>query len=367
MGFNKGEWTEAYTFIKLLGEGQVFAADENLNKIDEKAYTIFKIFQENIKRYYEIDSKNQKINIVDFEGNLIDSKDSIDFVKKADESLGDIIKGKGRSFEVPILEEFLNDIGIYNLKSAADKKEDIKMEILDLKLDNPKTLNFSVKSFLGEDPTLFNASRDNTNFLFKIEGLSEDEMKSINSIKSRIERIGEIFRQYKNNNYRVEFIDEKDKILYQNLRLIDSSLPKILAVMVFYFFSHKGINSVSDLTDILIQNNPLNLEDSEKGNFYNKKISEFLEAVAFGMVPATKWDGNNEINGGFLSVLKDGEILCHHLYYDNISLKNYLMNHTRFDYPAGSPKKHDYGFIFNENGEFFLKLNLQVRFDSKEL
>ena len=36
MAFNKGEWAEAYTFVRLLGEGQIYAADENLNKIDER-------------------------------------------------------------------------------------------------------------------------------------------------------------------------------------------------------------------------------------------------------------------------------------------------------------------------------------------
>ena len=30
---NKGEWSEAYAFIKLLGEGKVYAADENLKRM----------------------------------------------------------------------------------------------------------------------------------------------------------------------------------------------------------------------------------------------------------------------------------------------------------------------------------------------
>ena len=30
---NKGEWSEVYTLLKLLGEGKVYAGDHNLNKI----------------------------------------------------------------------------------------------------------------------------------------------------------------------------------------------------------------------------------------------------------------------------------------------------------------------------------------------
>lgn len=30
---NKGEWSEIYTLLKLLGEGKVYAGDQSLNKI----------------------------------------------------------------------------------------------------------------------------------------------------------------------------------------------------------------------------------------------------------------------------------------------------------------------------------------------
>jgi len=29
---NKGEWSEAYVFLKLLGDGKLYAADQNLKK-----------------------------------------------------------------------------------------------------------------------------------------------------------------------------------------------------------------------------------------------------------------------------------------------------------------------------------------------
>lgn len=362
---NKGEWSEAYTFVKLLGEGKVYASDENLNKLQERNYTIFKIFQDDIRKFYEVDSNRQIINVVDRNGEIVSQIDSSKFIAIAEESLNIIKNSRGSSFEVPVLYGFLNELGIRNFKGSSTKKEDLKMEILDLDLNMPKILKFTIKSYLGNNPTLFNASTA-TNFLFKIENITDDEVDYLNSINKdshkqwRKIRFGKIFEGLLNKKYKVSFVEEKDKPLYQNLRLIDSSLPEILAFMLFYFYSHDGVASVSDLTKYLIRYNPLELDDSEKAIFYMKKVSEFLEAVTFGMMPGEKWDGTHEITGGLLTVRKDGDIVCHHIYYDNAALKNFLFKHSKFESPSGS--RHKYGDIFKENGEVFFKLNLQVRF-----
>ena len=73
MKYNKGEWSEAYAFIKLIGESEVYAADENLNKIDNKSYSILKIFKDEIEKYYENDTKNGIVNIIDYKGNIVSS------------------------------------------------------------------------------------------------------------------------------------------------------------------------------------------------------------------------------------------------------------------------------------------------------
>ncbi|NLB89535.1 MAG: HpaII family restriction endonuclease, partial [Syntrophomonadaceae bacterium] len=35
---NKGEWSEVYTFFKLLSDGRLYAADADLNKIEDIYY-----------------------------------------------------------------------------------------------------------------------------------------------------------------------------------------------------------------------------------------------------------------------------------------------------------------------------------------
>ena len=38
MSGNKGEWSELYTFMKLLSQGRVYAANERVEKIDDVYY-----------------------------------------------------------------------------------------------------------------------------------------------------------------------------------------------------------------------------------------------------------------------------------------------------------------------------------------
>ena len=52
--FNKGEWTEAYVFLRLLGDGRIYGADEHLKR-DEHIYidivNIFKFEADKIYRF----------------------------------------------------------------------------------------------------------------------------------------------------------------------------------------------------------------------------------------------------------------------------------------------------------------------------
>lgn len=363
MKYNKGEWSEAYAFIKLIGDGEVYACDENLNKIN-KVYPILKIFKDEINKYYINDDKSV-VKIIDFNGEVVSKLSVNEFIKTSESSLKYIKESEGRSFEVPILEEFLKKIGITNFKANSTKKEDIKMEILDVKLNKPEILTFSIKSELGGKPTLLNASKL-TNFRFRLNNISKEEVNNLNSIDKSVGRnwlklkFNNIFEGFKNGDYEVYLVDEKNNVFYQNLRLIDSNLPMLLAYILFYFYSHERIVDIQSLTKKLTEYNPLNLDNSEKDIFYIKKISEFIESVTFGMMPNKKWNGKYEISGGLLTVKQDGDILCHHIFYDNNSLKNYLLKHTKLESPSTS--RHFYGQIFEENEDFYFNLNLQVRF-----
>ena len=63
---NKGEWSELYVFLKLLGSGILYAADADLNKIENLYYPLVEIFRkenDQIKHY----AKNE-LNINSYKG-----------------------------------------------------------------------------------------------------------------------------------------------------------------------------------------------------------------------------------------------------------------------------------------------------------
>lgn len=53
---NKGEWSEIYVLLRLLADGKVYAADSDLNKLENIYFPVIKIIREEnkgeIKEYF---------------------------------------------------------------------------------------------------------------------------------------------------------------------------------------------------------------------------------------------------------------------------------------------------------------------------
>ena len=93
--------------------------------------------------------------------------------------------------------------------------------------------------------------------------------------------------------------------------------------------------------------------------FYEYKFKKFLAECALGMLPSKVWDGTADATGGYIIVREDGEILCYHLFNRN-EFETYLINNTKFE--TASTSRHEFGSIYKDNGKYYIKLNLQVRF-----
>lgn len=147
--------------------------------------------------------------------------------------------------------------------------------------------------------------------------------------------------------------------LWQNfLWILISRLPEILAEMLCQYYADRAKNT-SDLSARLSGINPNGCDYSNNRHFYEYKIKRLLCEAALGMRPAEIWHGKYDATGGYLVVRQDGEIVCYHLYSHN-QFENYLFLNTKFDTPSSS--RHHFGDIYEENGKFFIKLNLQIRF-----
>jgi hypothetical protein len=155
----------------------------------------------------------------------------------------------------------------------------------------------------------------------------------------------------------MNFAQTENTIFQNNLTLIDSSLPKILADIVFLFFTSIFSKS-ADLVNTISIMNPLGFNLETKHPF-SYKFKRFLTDIALGMVPSKVWTGELDATGGYLVVKDDGEILCYHIYNRN-EFEDYLLKNTKLD--TASSTRHDFGTVYTEGSQQFFKLNLQIRF-----
>ena len=355
---NKGEWSEIYAFLRLLEIKKLYAADAELNKKDDVFYNIINIIRNESIGILEfrIDRNADRITIV----NTSDDSELLslpcsDFKTAADNLYQEIIDTKASSFELPDMSEFLGKINIGTLKARSDDKADIRIKIHDINTGYEAVQGFSIKSSLGSPSTLINAGKT-TNFLFEITGNVDDDIaEKFNTCSKKFKDKFEILTA---NSCDIKYVKTDNSIFENNLLLIDGDLPKICACMLKEYYS-SGLNAVKQSLEVLTQKNPLGYDLSKGHPFYEYKFKKLLVECALGMVPSKVWDGTADATGGYIVVREDGEVLCYHLFNRN-EFEIYLVNNTKFD--TASTSRHDFGSIYKENGKYYLKLNLQVRF-----
>lgn len=383
---NKGEWTELYVLFKLITDGKLFQSDMNLEPDGENIYQVMKSYKS--EREYQLEfereepGENQeqvKIHIFKVSNkqrNLLNSYTYQELTKVVEDTLSGVKEGKGRSFPIPELNSFLQNNQIETAKADSGTKSDIRLKIYDHRLAKDTDLGFSIKSLLGKDATLLNTGAGN-NFIYKVKNLPENfDLQSFNSntyktgakITARLEKIRGIAAD-------CCFQKIQSKQFYKNLKIIDGDLPEILAHCLYLRYLN-GEPSIEKLVEILEDSDPLNFYEGEKGQqkFYEYKIKKFLVESAMGMTSEAVWLGEYDSFGGVIVAKKDGSIVCFHIYDFNL-LRNYLLKRTKLEQAAtgedennpGYPdnnakKKYFYGWLFKEDHDFFIKLNLQVRF-----
>lgn len=354
---NKGEWSEVYVLLKLVAEKKLYLGDENLNKIEDAFYEILEILRgqnDEVVRY-EYDSDDSLIVKIHTSQDVSEAKidDFNDYAVKLYTSIME--SGKG-SLEFSYITAFLEKIKCIKIKAASKDKSDINIKIFDAKSAVTPTLGFSIKSQLGGKSTLFN-STVNTSFTYKIINASfeEEQIEEINSkkfFKDKISKIEELGGS-------LCYDSVEDKMFKRNLLVIDSKLDEIFAWLIFQYYKGKGRNLVA-LLKVLNKENPLLFElDGEEDPFYNYKIKRFLSDCALGMLPSKRWEGVYQATGGYIIVKRNGDIVCYHFYYKN-EFENYLLHNTEFETPSTS--KHDYGYIYKKDNNYYIKLNMQIRF-----
>lgn len=374
---NKGEWTELYVLVKLLSDGKLFQSDINLNKDENNFYEVVKAYKDvleferkEIISLYLVSKEVRK---------LIGEFTSEYLLEKSAELKAGIINGKGKSFEIKEVEDFILNAHIRSIKAKSGSKSDIQLRIYDHRLAKETDLGFSIKSLLGADSTLLNTGPGN-NFIYKVtpkiefllSEFNKNTYKPSSGISKLTYRLQILEKEYLSD---ISFKAIQSNQLWKNLKMVDGDLPEIIAYCLKYRWL-KRESSIANLIPLLEENDPLDFYKGEKSEqkLYDYKIRKFLAECGMGMTSETPWHGIYDATGGVIICKEDGDIVCFHIYDFNL-FRDYLVNNTIFEQPSTgedgenpgherkeSKKKYYYGWLYEENEELLFKINLQIRF-----
>lgn len=358
---NKGEWSELYAFIKLLKEGKVYAADENVEKMENVYFPIIKLIREE-QADETTDYSTGKIIRIYRNGALIDEIENDKLNDWISVLYKKIFEGGGNgAFAIEEAERVMDALHLAKVKAPSKDKKDITMQIHDINTGYEPVVGFSVKSDIGNPPTLLNAGK-NTRFVYEINGIDDADMHAINAIDKSmskeymVQRMLELFNRASD----VSYSGMKSDVFEDNLIMIDSRLPELYGNMILnhFRFMDSKLYDCALLCRLLEKFNPLNYR---KSDVYSYKIKKLLSAAALGMTPGREWDGLDNASGGYIIIKRDGDVVCYHLYNRNF-FEEYLLKNTQFDRPSAT--RHDYGYIYKLDNQYFIDFNVQIRFKS---
>lgn len=371
MKLNKGEWGEPYVALKLLGDGKLQMADGNGEvKPGEWMDVVELIRHETADRVvtYGRDAETTMID-VDINGDSIASLPAEDFLEAANRLSHDIRTGKGASFEVSDeVNNFFLLAQMLTLKAKSVDKSDIFLTTLDPRSAVTRSrIGFSIKSKFGQNPTLFNTAPA-SGVRYRLDGCTKADMEAINGI---VDDKGHVAV----GNRCSAILDRGLKPIYvgyaiakragceafkDNLDIIDPRLPLVIEKMLWnHFFEGDTAIDIPDVVNRIIRENPCEITRPDVK--YPYMIKSFMYAAYCGMTASTLWNGNGQVNGGFITVDEDGTVLAHYA-LESEEFKAYLYNNCYLEFPATSKGHGNYAKVYEEDGEFYFHLNFQIRY-----
>lgn len=359
MQFNRGEWSELYALLELLDNQKLNIVNDDLEIIDNTTFNVLGLCVQNSNNEYHYDIKDVDVDVLK-NNKVISNVDKADIKKYKEILLHKItheLPGNG-SFKIKEMNDILAKLTEGNkIKSSSTAKEDIKAKLYDSKVDTVvDRIGYSIKSSLGSAATLLNAS-NNTSFRYKVTGLDKPDEIAINSIKTKTKLIDRL-AYMKAKKAEITFDKVVSSAFSQNMQMIDSRLSEILAWLLYSSYE-LGEKNMEQLVKILAKENILSY-DGDTEIYYKKKIGDFLLAVALGMMPGDVWNGEYSVTGGIILVESKGQILVLDAIYYREYLAKYLIKNTKLESPSSS--RYHMFEVYEEDGERYFNLNLQIRF-----
>ena len=370
---NKGEWAEFYVMMKLLGEGKLYTANKLLQKNYQSYLDVLKVIRqecENQVLEYIIDDANSVVVVKPQDSETILASIPVRDFKEHSQILFDGIKDlKGSSVPAPdSVCDFAKIIYVSKPKAPAVKalkkqfggKNDIFIEVRDGQTAIVSVMGFSIKSKFGQNPTLFNAG-SSSQFLYKLSECDDSMMNEFNAITENGGRGWSKCKEYlSSHGITMEFERTQNSIYNDNLFLVRESMSRIMAWCVKdRLIDSPGSYEVMETVERMSIANPLSVP--APNIYYEKAVKDFLMAGFTGMTAGKAWDGKEQVNGGYIVVMDDGDVICYHS-NDRESFRDYLYRNTHFEYVSAD--KYVWSRIVKIDGEYYLPLNVSIRFNT---
>jgi len=339
--------------LRLLARGSLSVSDANLQH-RAKTFEIEEIlpWREGTPVGIQIDREYVRVD----QRELVDRKE----LETAADLVFDRLKNahKGSRIVIPEVEQTLARLRISKLTAGSASKSDLVLQVQDPYLRLSQTLGFSVKSMLGSPSSLLNASKA-TNFEYELVGATS----SIRRLREFDGAPTQFVSQARSSGVGFRFLRLANETFEDNLRLVDSKMPELLAELLLAHYDGAGA-SLTDLVAFLATANPLGLTKKLASHFYSHKIRTLLADCALSMRPSKPWNGSHSTNGGYIIVDDQGEIHCLHAFERDV-FTDYLLRSTYLEH--ADTKRHNYSRLIenpkNSGGpDFSVCLNLQIRF-----
>lgn len=381
--YNRGEWSEAYVFLKLLADGKMFLQNKDGERTDSSCSIKSVVHNEKDGALFEFVRVDNSVKCMRNNSCYNTIPYSV-FSEMAAVCADGIINKqiKEKAFPITPIENFYtNELDLSTIKSPGENKDDIVLKIID-SVDNTHFMEgFSIKSKFGSAATLFNFSKA-SNIVYTIKKCTEEEKNKINSfinaghkdVKSRIQyilnsdRLSLSAQNSRMVNGSYGDIKTNGSFFMWNLDILDYRIIFVLAEMLKKVYVPKSITDIEELTNLLAKENPLQIENNliktpAAYDFYTMKMRQFLFAAFCGLTASKKWSGKQKVNGGYIEVQKNGSILYQKALSDE-SFTDYLIKNTKFDTPSSKSEKGDFGDVYfnDEYNSYCIDLNFQIRF-----
>lgn len=374
--YNKGEWAELYVFLDLLGTGRLHAADGDLRRRPDSFLEVSKVLRcepcaEPLD--YAVDPAAGAVEVRRGDGGVVATASMTSCAHAARALFAHLTShAAGKTMHAPAsVCDFVESIGVTNPKApgAAGRngsfggKADIVVETRDARNSLTNRMGFSVKSQFGSAATLFNAG-PSAPLLYWVAHCTDalmDEFNALSDAKGGRPWLKCCQPFFAEHGLRVSFARARNAGSFErNLLFVREGMLEIMAACVRERFVRGAASAdVAAVTALVAEQNPMRYPPAVAAAVYEKAMKDFLYAAFSGMSATKPWNGVEQVNGGYIVVKPDGEVLCYHA-NDREEFRDYLFRTTKFESP--STKKFGWSYIEKSDGEYLLPINFSIRF-----